>query len=203
MSFYFCRSHSSGLCSPVVAPSVPGDYRSQLIRILWGTQGHGGWAVAKDAFSLPAMPAFPLDNHCSCLSDVGFGWCRCSRGSRGSSPSRTDSLWASHASDRKDGWAQGWAVRGTETCWECGARLFPTTLGPKEMTQGSSHKPFLPPRGGSRQRGKGLRNSHREKPDLDGITPPPDPAVPEVSLYPWPPLWLPAVPTNSPFMLSA
>lgn len=29
-----------------------------------------------------------------------------------------------------------------------------------------------------------------------------DPAVPEVSLYPWPPLQLPAVPTNSPFMLS-
>lgn len=89
----------------------------------------GGCQVA---FSVSAMPAFPLDNHCSCLSDLGCEWSRPSPGSRGSTLSRPDSLCASHSSGHKNGWVQGWGVRDTETfAGNAGPGSFPLSLVPR------------------------------------------------------------------------
>lgn len=74
-------------------------------------------------------------------------------GFRAGMPSEPGFPWASHSSGHSDGWAPGRAERCMETlAGNSGAGwLFPPGLDPEKMRL----EPFLPPRGGSQQRGKG------------------------------------------------
>lgn len=98
---------SAAQLPPVLQPTIT-EANSSISTV--GHQATEGGQLSKTPFLLAAMPDFPLNNHCSLLSDLGFEWRGPIPSSRDVTPSRPDADASGHPTPlatRMDGFRDG------------------------------------------------------------------------------------------------